>query len=308
MRKTDIYKNGMRDALDPFSEKLNYVADTVNDTREIIDDVIDCIEWNMTNPEELINNLKAKKVKRARPHQFRISIVYQGKENEPLADALRKDLNRQKNTCEMVEYETFIKHAGGLVDYRVYIGNPEKTKEEKCKVLYKAYGMLVLQRDSAYIVQYDPKYNFTEDNKERFISYYESVISKSLEKSKAAENALKARKKRKSANSDPTTPQITYTAKDTVEKFFDRSIDFWDDKPRLLTLTVGLQSMTASFIASCIALVFLVPVGIGEILLRATVEKLRETNFDNKFVADAQRQILEVKITDLFLQEQMRDI
>ena len=297
MRKADIYKKGMQDALGPFSEKLNYVADTVNDTREIVDDIIDCIEWNVDNPEELVNNLKAK---RKKPKQFRISIVYRGKENEPLADALRKDLNNQNNTCEKVEYTTFTKHIGSLVDYRVYIGNPEKTKAENCQVLYKAYGMTILQWDSSYIVEYDPKHSFTEENKDKFISYYESVISKSLEKSKAAEKALKSRKKRKLLNPTGSEPKGTYAAMDALTN----SIDFWDDKPSWMTLLLGLPSM----LFSLVTMVLLIPVGIGELTLRETVENLREANFDNKFVADAQRQILEVKLVDLFKHEQIRDI
>ena len=55
-------------------------------------------------------------------------------------------------------------------------------------------------------------------------------------------------------------------------------------------------------------MVCMIPVSISEITLRATVDNLQESNFDSKFVMDAQRQILVVKLTELFKHDQMRDV
>lgn len=303
MKKADAYKKGMQDAMQPFSEKINSQADALYRLREHIDvfesDIIDCIEWNIDNPADLLQMLKKKQANKTRIKQFRVSVIYAGKENLAFADALRKDLNKQKNTCERVDYATFTKHVGSLVDYRIYIGNPEKTKESDGEIIYKAYGMLILRAGNSYVVEYDPHHTFSAEGKEQFISYYESIISKSLERSKAAEKALKSRKNRKLSNPDGSDPKGTYTVLDSLTN----SMDFWDNKPAWMTLTLGLPSM----LITLIAMVFMIPVGIGELAFRETVENLREANFDNKFVADAQRQILEVKLVDLFMREQMQD-
>lgn len=308
MRKADAYKKGMQDALDPFGEQIRRVADDVHNVGEVLDDIIDCIEWNVEDPEELINKLKDAKAKRAKPRQFRISIIYNGKENESFADTLRKDLNNLKNSCEMIDYLNFTKHVGGLVDYRVYIGNLEKVRAENCKVLYKAYGMEILETGSSYVVAYDPKHKFEEADKEKFIAYYEFVINKALERSKEAEKVLKARKKRKASHYDPLDPQGTYSVWDGAESVVNNIMYFWDGMPLWLQIPLGIPSILLSFLAFVVTTICLIPVGISEIALRATVDNLREAHFDKKFIAEAQRHILEVKLVDLFRQEQMRGI
>lgn len=101
-------------------------------------------------------------------------------------------------------------------------------------------------------------------------------------------------------NPDGSEPKGTYAVMESLTN----SIDFWDDKPAWMTFVLGFPSM----LLTLIAMVCMIPVGIGELAFRETVENLREANFDNKFVADAQRQILEVKLVDLFMREQMQDM
>lgn len=181
-------------------------------------------------------------------------------------------------------------------------------REENGRILYKAFGTSILQINDGFVVDYNPQFRFTEDSKERFISYYESVISKSLEKSQKAEKALSSRKERKSTNPNPSEPKLAHAALEQVEHGFNDSLDFWNDKPLWMTVAFGLPSMVVSFLTSAIAILCLIPVGISEMALRDTVDNLREADFDCKFVADAQRQILEVKLVDLIWQEQIKDL
>lgn len=308
MRKHDIYKKGMKDALDPFSQELDEIKDKVNDTSQMLDDIIDCIDWNLDNLEELVNNLKAKKNNRNSPRRFNISIIYNGKENEDLAGTIKTDLDNLKNACKILDYKRFSKDSGGLVDYRIFLGISPNIGNKESQVLYKAYGMSILQMDGSYWVDYNAKYEFEESEKERFISYYETIIDKCLKKSKAAEKALNTRKIRKSQKGDPLEPKISDTVSDNIIGVFNKGLDFWDDKPYPVTLLLGIPSMIASIFAACLSFIALVPVAISEIALRATVDGLREANFDKAFVANAQRQILEVKLSDLVIQEQLRDM
>lgn len=306
MRKTKTYIHGMQDAQRPFVEPLQQTAENIHDLNNRFDEIIDCIIWNHDDPEKLIEMLKSKRA--SKPKQFRIAVVYSGKENEDLADALRKDLNNLKNTCQKMDYRSFVKQGSNIVDYRVYIGNPEKEQEEKCKVLYKAYGMRILQIHSSYIADYDPKFHFDATNRERFIEYYESIISESLERSKKAEAALKRRKERMAKSGGSIDPTATNAVLDAVIQGSENAIDFWDDKPGWMQFVIGIPSALVSIVGAFLTFVLCVPAMISEILLRNTIDNLREADFDSKFVADAQQQILEVKIVDLFRLEQSKDI
>lgn len=305
MKKSNAYITGMQDALLPFSEQQNKTADSVHDFQNHLNEIIDCIIWNHDDPEKLIEILKRKRA--SKPKQFRIAIVYSGKENDALAEALRKDLNNQKNTCHKLDYHSFVKKGSNIVDYRVYIGNPEQVKEEKCKVLYKAYGMSILQDNSSYIVNYDPKFHFDSSNKECFIKYYESIISKSLERSKKAEKALQQRKDRMGKSGGSIDPVTTNTVLDAVMQGTENAVDYWWDKPDWMKIAFGIPTVLVSTVGTILTFVLCVPVMVSEILLRNTIENLQEADFDSKFVADAQRQILEVKIVDLFKIEQSKD-
>lgn len=306
MKKSNVYISGMQDALEPFSEQQNNTADRIHDLQDHFNEIIDCIIWNHDDPEKLIEMLKRKRA--GKPKQFRIAIVYSGKENEDLADVLRKDLNNLKNTCQKMDYRSFVKQGSNIVDYRVYIGNPEKEQEEKCKVLYKAYGMRILQNHNSYIVDYDPKFHFDATNRERFIEYYESIISESLERSKKAEAALKRRKERMAKSGGSIDPTATNAVLDAVIQGSENAIDFWDDKPSWMQFAIGIPTALVSIVGTFLTFVLCVPAMISEILLRNTIDNLREADFDSKFVADAQQQILEVKIVDLFRLEQSKDI
>lgn len=296
MRKDEAFKQGMKDALDPFKENMEEVHREVKDTRELLDAIIDCIDFNSDDHEEFKKLMDEIKRKMKKPKQFRIAIIYDSKENEALADLLRKDLNNRKHSCEMIDYASFKKHAGSIVDYRVFLGNSERFRERNTKVLYKAYGMRILQLDHSFAADYDPKYKFTDENKDAFIAYYEKTIRKTLERSHKMQKAIKERKQRKQ-NSDTLG---TYAAMEAI----DKSTDIWEHTPALVTFVLGIPTM----LLSMVALLCLFPVGIGEVALKNTVDKLKEANFDKKFIADAQRQILEVKLVDLFLREQIEDI
>lgn len=308
MRKSEIYKKGMKDVLEPFGKEMDDIKDRVGETSDLLDDFIDCIEWNVNDPEELVNNLKAKKNKRAKLRRFKISIIYDGKENEEFSGTLKTDLDNLKNACKILDYKRFSKDSGGLVDYKIFLGISPDIGNKESQVLYKAYGMNILQMEDSYWVDYNAKYKFEESEKERFISYYESTINKCLKKSKDAEKALKLRKKRKLKNADPLEPMVTNSALNAIEKAYNQSLEFWDDKPYLLTLVLGVPSVITSLLACVFSALALVPVCISEMVLRATVEGLKEAGFDNTFVAKAQRQILEVKLIDLIRQEQLRDM
>ena len=309
MRKSEIYKKGMKDVLEPFGKEMDDIKDRVGETSDLLDDFIDCIEWNVNDPEELVNNLKAKKNKRAKLRRFKISIIYDGKENEEFSGTLKTDLDNLKNTCKILDFKSFSKDSGGLVDYRIFLGTiPPSGGNNNSQVLFKAYGMTIIQLDGSYWVDYNAKYKFEESEKERFISYYESTITNCLKKSKNAEKALKMRKKRKSKTDDPLEPKVSNSALDAIERAANQFFEFWDDKPAPLVLVLGIPSMLSSLLVVGLSMLALIPVCISEIAFRATVEGLREASFDNTFVAKAQRQILEVKLIDLIRQEQLRDM
>ena len=297
MRKDEAYKQGMKDAIDPFKKSIiEDVHQAIKAQDELLEIIIDCIDFGSDDPEEFKKLMNKIRQKAQKPKQFRIAIIYDSKKNEDLADLLRKDLNNRKHSCEIMDYASFKKNAGSIVDYRVFLGNSEKFRERYTKVLYKAYGMRILQLDHSFAVDCDPKYKFSEENKDAFIAYYEKTIRKTLERSHEMKKAINERKRRKQ-NSDKLG---TYAAMEAL----DKSTDIWEHTSALVTLVLGIPAM----LLSMVALLCLIPVGIGEVALKNTVDKLKEANFDKKFIADAQRQILEVKLVDLFLREQLDDI
>ena len=307
MKKVDFYKKGAQDAFRPIKEGLDEryedLTEEIAELREWTDDVIDCIEWNnkLTNYEDIVNLLKVKKSKKIK--KYKISIIYEDKKYLSFVENLRKNLNAQKNSCEQIGYSEFKKQARCSVDYRIYIGNPEKIKEEETKVLYKAYGMEISSKETEIVVTYNPKYVFSDLEKESFIQHYKNIISYSLERSKKAQKALKSREKRKS-DPDYCEAKSTERLVNIFENSFDNILDNIEGKPMWIQIPI----MIPTFIAHVVGLISLIPFGVGEILFRATLDGLQEFSFDLKFVEDAQKQILEVKLLEFFKNEQTKDI
>lgn len=294
MRKEAYYKKGMKDGLAPFKEELDFNGQKIDDLDKKMDDVIDLIKWNnqYKNPEKLAKLLKEKRSKEIK--KYRISIIYSGTSDQSLADALRKDLNNLNHSCELLRYQEFKRTGGSLADYRVYIGNLENRKERNCKTLYQAYGIKILASNCELILTYNPNISFSDTGKENFISYCETIENEALEMSDSAQNALKDRKYRKRNNPDPMNTKVSDKMADGIWKYMDSM----EDKPDWMAIP--------GIILGGIGLLASIPVVAGELLVKGVVDEMQEKDFDNKFIADAQRRILEVKMIELFPQMQIK--
>ena len=71
-----------------------------------------------------------------------------------------------------------------------------------------------------------------------------------------------------------------------------------DDKPDWMAIP--------GTILGGIGLLASIPVVAGELLVKGVVDEMQEKDFDNKFIADAQRRILEEKMIELFPQMQIK--
>lgn len=302
---TRDYKKGMKDGLDPFAEECRRTGESVRDLGEQlgkrIDDVIDVIAMMVQgeDAERIIEELKAKKAFQLA--RYKIAVVHDKKEDEELADNIRKNLNAIKNDCVSVSYKQYKQTGVGMRDFVVFIGNLEKTDVGEATLLYRAFGCEIFQFGYHIIIRHNPNIWLSDEERAQFIAYYEEVLSKSFGEEGNAKKAKKAVNRIKEKKVD--------VEKNVVLDFMEAVPEWWDAieysrLPRPIAKaikTLSIPLMLGSVIAA-------VPVAFGEGIARITVEHLQINNFHSKFIGIAQQQLIQVKLNEFVRNQQLMNM
>lgn len=305
---------GMKIVLHPFEEEMKKMKrDRVIEKQDLdsfLDDIIDVIELNnkCKDDKEIKEMLKNKRLKKAEPKRYTVSVIYENDNDIGFAESIRQDLNNKKNACGVKNHKSFRNDPGAPVDFRLFINCDKPGNGTEADVIYKAYGMCVFLKKDGYGIIFNPDHNFSDSEKAEFIKYYEKVLSKALYQSEQAKKALLKRKKHLNTHTEGYETKFSSGILSKMEETFYNSLDFFDNKGiigELISIPVALIEFVIFTVST---LLFVAPLGVTEILINATVDNLKEKSFESKFVADAQKQILQVKISELFANLQMEDI
>lgn len=312
------YSRGMKDGAEPFNVFFNEKAENmrqnnqninekIDSINESIYDIIDLIEMDDSQRADFINELKSRNKKKIKPAKFNIKIISSHKSDSEFAENLRKSFHNQGNTCYINNINEFKNKPTGIADYNIFIRDVDKLIDESSTKIFSAYGSEIYVNNNRDIIA---TYNSKIEDKERdaFISYYSNLAQKvesTSNQAKKASNALKKRPKTKFFVEDEMCLKISDFATDVQ----DKSLETAD---KLLEFTGFLGLIPAFLLAiigtiSSIGILLLdIPFGISEVIVKSTINELKNSNFDKSFVGEAQRQILQIKLCEYISTEQLR--
>lgn len=240
------------------------------------------------------------------PEKYRIDIKYE-KQDSTAVDLLKGALENYKNKCSLSE---IIKGhecpSGGEYDFTIIVGKNIASERVlsfgKQQKIYDTYGCSITSPEGSNIFVLQNNDTFDEYNRNDFLNYYiETCLSESgVKNSKAKKLAEKRRtKKTRSWRIWEGLSSFPEWAMDKIN--IEEDSDNWGiillkGLATIAMLPVGLVSFAASFV-----------IGLPEEFIQDRVKKLQDSNFDKKFVEEAQKDILVVKIAEYIVQEQYKN-
>ncbi len=284
-----------------------------DEVAEILDDVVTYATLSDESAKEtFLNDFKEKRERMKNapkdPAKFKISTIYDKKRDEELADNLRKSLANYSHSTNISSYKTYKKEINAVPDYKIFIGNPDNIVGTN---VFSEYGCKIQRNDTSIIATYDEDSNEVKNNKEDFIKYYTTLTEKitkdktelrkiALENEKELElikNKKKVDEKRDTDTPAPFADKIL----NKVDELANKALDYADDHlPLPLQIATGAAGLASLITAGVVS----ISVGIAEFPSRMIIEELQDSNFDNKFIAEAQRHILLIKLCEFIANEQ----
>ena len=215
-------------------------------------------------------------------------------------------MNKQGNSAYTTTYAKFKKELTGTSEYNIFIQDSEKLITEKTKQLFSAYGCSIYLDNHNLIVTYNGKID--DYDREQFIKYYTMIVGSALQIGKNAHKAEKALKKRKNTKEIELTSTMEKIM-DWAENIQDNALDISDSMLKFGVFGLLPAAITA-IVGSAFSIGILlldIPFGLSEMAMKSVINGLKNKEFDSKFVAEAQRQILEIKICEFISTEQIKN-
>ena len=292
--------------------RLKDIRDENDEIKDVVLDIIDSITMPDEEKEVFLKTIKEKYTRNQKIAQFKVRIVYDKKDDEEFANNLRKSLANQKNTTIINDYEDYKKKNTSTVDYNIFIGNPDEINGEE---IFNSFGCIIRRNEKNLTATYDDKNLSVKNHKESFIKYYTDLTNQVFENEKELnkivfenEEEIKVlKKKRENDEKRLRQGDTPFTEKfmNVFESASDKILDVADDAPPLLGMLIAALSAPVVLLAGAI---LVLPVGISEVTARYIAEELQDSNFDRKFIAEAQRHILQIKLCEFVSNEQIKQI
>lgn len=266
MFKSKKYVEGMKDGAKPFEDTLNEVADAKEDFRKLV---------------EIFGKRKANKIIKiyTSDHPTKVKIVNENKEDYDIMDNLRKTLNEKRFDCSSCSYSQYKSAGRGAASYVIFLEDYEKLADKKVENIYKDnFGCRIYRRGDFIVALHDK--SVIIENEQEFLKYYESVMHESVEQNKKLKTEFEKRKI--SAVNDSRYLKMWKIAVDTVDK----------------NLFVGL--MQGVFLLTQL------PQGITEGVILSIAQTIQEGRANDKILAEVQKQILIVKLTEFMEKERFK--
>lgn len=238
------------------------------------------------------------------PARFKICIRYE-KKNKDEAKRLTAFLENRKNSCDIIEIHD---KAIGTFDYTIILGDNEYSKDTlsfgQQQTLFDSYGCtIVTPKDSDKLVaKYDD--SFSGYNRDEFISFYQKTCC--AEGTWATVNDSKAKDMvDKHAKEKPRKWRIWDTVSNVPDTIMEKlEVKDTDGIGKSLLKVFGMiASIPVSLAAFAVSFIVAIP----EELVQDRIEKMKSSNFDKKFVGEAQSDILYIKLSEYIWNEQLKN-
>ena len=251
------------------------MKDCASPFKDILEEIADDKD-DIQKLQKIFSSRKAKKLMKIyiSDHHVKVKIIKDSKK-EQISDVLRKALNQRKFDCSVSSYQDYqIKGRQGA-HYVIFIDDPENIIDEKTKEVYRDnFGCKILKKnDMFFIIQNEQKHI----NQESFLKYYEETIEP------IAENERLNQALRKKSVIDEDSKAMKYLNK--ISEDSDKNLSL-----AIMELIGFLTPLTFTL-------------AMGEVTFHTIITELKKDKVDKEIIAEAQRQILLIKATDIMEKE-----
>lgn len=235
---------------------------------------------------------------------YRIEIRY-GKEDAKAIKLLRASLENRQNICYPQEIIKGKHPQSSEYDFIIDFGDNEASQQAlsfgKQNTLFDVYGCTIVSPEGSntYVLKYNPE--FEGYSRDEFIAFYKQtcLANDGVRYSVAKTMAEKQEKKK------PRKWRLWEKISDLPQKMMNKLDEIDDNK--IGGVLLKLASLVPVFVVGMVSFAMSFVVAIPEELAQERIEKLQESNFDKAFIAEAQKDILTVKMSEIILHEQQRN-
>lgn len=264
---------------------------------------IDKICWSENDERELIEYIDEM---HSGNHEKKHVIIHHSgdKETKKIAETISKDLEKQLGIdVESKKKSERLQIGRSKRDYYITVKLVSHKEEPAISenVLYAKFGIFFVQERDALGVYINPEPKLSEGERSAFVTYYQSCTEKFIRSQAKELDAFKQWTTKH--KTDPVNMKILEKVISKVPQL--KSVDWLDDKP-LFAQILGLPLVLTEFAVETAGVVLLGFAGIGELLIKQTLEGLQNNNFDKKYVFSAQQQLAEMKLFELFKAEMLK--
>lgn len=223
---------------------------------------------------------------------FKIHIVYGGDANKNMAMNLRKSFINNGNVATMSDFETYKTTVSEIPDYYIFINHPEDELPNDMYQFLNKYGCEISMSGRYVHLKYDENY-CAGKNITAFVDYYKDVVNN------AYENQEEIRKIRSECLRAQRRANKKYDSLQLIEKFrgfVDSFLYKMDKIPAWCSIPVVILSLPIIAISGF----SLIPIELTKASTEMIVDSLKDKNYDKKYFAIAQQQILSIKVLEYF--------
>lgn len=327
----DRYSKGMQDGANPFvdyfsdksaemSERQKDIEENIENLREDFDLFFDYIEI----PEEdktffLEESLRKRKSRKRKATKFNLKLVYQDKKDMEMVTSIKSIMSKCGNGVIVEKYEDYKKNTKGTADCIFFIGNDASEEDDwiEADKIYDYYGCEIKKVEvhgcENILVLHDEKFDFA-DHKDDFIQYYESQVNKIKSESKETNRMKKALEKREKLKAEKG--KISKEVEKWTDSFMDRTVNSKVlDKMEDLAEQEGLIGKIGEIGYGALVIGAVIGSVIVEIsgLLYGMIDDsladaIMESDFKKEIVAEAQRQLLSIKVVEYMERKMLEDV
>lgn len=264
---------------------------------------VDKICWSENDESELIEYIDEM---HSGNHEKKHVIIHHSgdKETKKIAETISKDLEKQLG----IHVEPKKKGEGLPIgkskrDYTITVKLVSQKEEPTISgnMIYAKFGIFFVQERNALGIYINPEPKLSDAERSAFVTYYQSCTERFI---RSQEKELEAFEHW--AIKHKTDPVNSKVAEKVISKIpMLKSLDWLDDKPDIVQI-LGIPLYLVEAVVETAGIVLVGFSGIGEALIKLTLEGLQNSKFDKKHVFSAQQQIAEMKLFELFKAEMLK--
>ena len=261
---------------------------------------VDKICWSENDESELIEYIDEM---HSGNHEKKHVIIHHSgdKKTKKIAETISKDLEKRLGIdVESKKKRERLQIGRSKRDYYITVKLVSQKEEPAISknVIYAKFGIFFVQERDTLGIYINPEPKLSDDERSAFVTYYQSCTEKFIRSQAKELDAFK-----QWATKHKTDPVNSKVAKKVISKIPQlKSLDWLDDKPDIVQI-LGFPLSLVEAAVKTAGVVLLGFAGIGELLIKQTLEELQNHNFDKKYVFSAQQQLAEVKLFELIKAE-----